>query len=222
MNQLKSFINILAVMVAIFMVAGCASHTTTNTSENKGAKRLPMGTIVVLPPEIYAGEGRVTSATARQLEEGAETLERLLADYFKDSDKVSLVNTDQQEALIGHASGSLETLARNIGRQMGSDAVLISRISRYSERDGSEYSVRQPASVSFDLKLLDTATGQTICSSLFEETQQSLTENLLHLHRIVGRKFKWITAEELAWEGLTRKLGDCKYFKQEEPASPDK
>jgi hypothetical protein len=45
--------------------------------------------------------------------------------------------------------------------------------------------------------------GQSLVSRYhFEETQQTLADNLLEFSKFVERKGKWITAEDLAREGL--------------------
>ena len=51
--------------------------------------------------------------------------------------------------------------------------------------------------------------SRTICSGFFDETQKSLFENLLSFKGAMQRKFQWITAEELAREGLEKSFGQC-------------
>jgi len=44
--------------------------------------------------------------------------------------------------------------------------------------------------------------GQLVWRGIFEETQQALSENILKIGAFIKRKARWITARELAAEGL--------------------
>lgn len=215
MNRSSSFLNLIAALVIIFLTAACVQLPIVKAPAEKTAELLPIETIAVLPVAVDTGNRKAQPVTMAQLEDGAELLDEFLANHFRNSARFSVVSQARQEALAGTASGSPEMLAQKIGQGMGSDAVLITTINRFIQRDGSDYSVNRPASVSFALKLLAVDTGQTLCYSLFDETQKSLMENLLLLGRAIGRKFKWITAEEMTKEGLARKLADCPYLEQD-------
>lgn len=95
-----------------------------------------------------------------------------------------------------------------VGKCVPSDYLLIPYLYRYQERKGNEYGVISPASVEFDLFLLDVK-GQKIAYRYhFDETQLSLSENLLNFRKFVSRKGKWIKAKELVKEGLDLGLGE--------------
>ena len=81
-----------------------------------------------------------------------------------------------------------------------------------AERDGGDYSVNQPASVSFKYQLIHVPTGTTLCLGVFDETQQTLLSNLFSFSKASSRGFKWVKAEQLAREGLHEKLNDCRYL----------
>jgi hypothetical protein len=104
-------------------------------------------------------------------------------------------------------------VAREAGQQLHYDAVLITSVERYRERDGSEYAVITPASVTFSLKLLAVESGRIIWSADFDQTQQALFENILKT-RSTGSGFTWLSAEELASAGLTKKLDNSPYLKR--------
>lgn len=88
------------------------------------------------------------------------------------------------------------------GRQLSADAVLAGRVFRFRERLGSGYSADSPASVSFDILLIHVKDGRILWHGNFEETQQPLSENLLTINSFFKRKARWLTAEELADDGL--------------------
>lgn len=88
------------------------------------------------------------------------------------------------------------------GRRIEVDAVMAGHIYRFRERIGRRYSVESPASVAFDIHLVDVATGRILWVGVFDETQCSLTENLFKIGTFLKRRGRWITAEEMAIQGL--------------------
>ena len=87
---------------------------------------------------------------------------------------------------------------------MGADAVLAGKIYRFIERDGTGLSAKTPASVAFELDLIRVSDGRVVWSGHFDETQKSLFENLFQWNTFWQRKGMWITAEQMATEGLNR------------------
>jgi hypothetical protein len=74
--------------------------------------------------------------------------------------------------------------------------------------------VAHPASIAFDYKLLEAGSGRTLCSGVFDETQQALSENIFDFARFTKRGLKWITGEALAREGLEQRLSNCPPLKK--------
>ncbi|MGD2271568.1 MAG: hypothetical protein PVI06_14290 [Desulfobacterales bacterium] len=92
------------------------------------------------------------------------------------------------------------------GRTAKTDMVLAGYIFRFKQRIGTQYSVQSPASVAFGLHLINTDLGVSLWEGHYDETQQSLSENLFGLPKFIKRKWKWITAEEMAISGLQKML----------------
>jgi hypothetical protein len=88
------------------------------------------------------------------------------------------------------------------GDTNGVDAVLLGYLFRFKERVGTRYSVESPASVTFSLFLVRVADGCIVWRGTFEETQQSLSEDLLKIGAFIKRKARWVTAREMAADGL--------------------
>ena len=84
----------------------------------------------------------------------------------------------------------------------GVDAILLGYIFHFRERVGTSYSVESPASVSFSLLLVRVKDGQIVWRGIFEETQQSLSENILKIGAFIKRKARWVTVRKLAADGL--------------------
>ncbi|GAB6176067.1 lipoprotein [Desulfobaculum senezii] len=91
-----------------------------------------------------------------------------------------------------------------VGMCLGVDYLLVPQLLYWQERDGSEVAVREPAAVVLDLFLVDVNAGTIAARYHFDEEQLSLTENILEADKFVKRKGKWITATELAREGISR------------------
>ncbi len=90
------------------------------------------------------------------------------------------------------------------GRRHDADGVLVGFVYRYKERVGKAYGVESPASVAFDMHLIRVADGRMIWTAHFDETQQSLGDNLFQLGSFISRGGRWVTAEELAKSGLEK------------------
>ena len=102
--------------------------------------------------------------------------------------------------------GSPESRARHLGQLVYADAVISGRIVRFRERQGEAMGATSPASVAFVLELYDVKLGESVWKARFDETQQALTENLLGLGTFSSRGLRWLTAEELAQEGIKKAL----------------
>ncbi len=88
------------------------------------------------------------------------------------------------------------------GRRLGADAVVVGNIYRFRERVGSDYGAERPASVAFTLAMVRVEDSSVIWSTVFDETQHSLMENLFNIGTFFKRGGKWLTAEQLALYGL--------------------
>ncbi|MBI2988715.1 MAG: hypothetical protein HYY45_18280 [Deltaproteobacteria bacterium] len=94
--------------------------------------------------------------------------------------------------------------ARRVGEMVFADAVLTGRLLRYRERVGEEWGIKSPASVAFVLELWDVRRGDLIWSGRFDETQKPLSQNLFAIGEFTQRGGRWLTAEELALEGVRK------------------
>lgn len=92
--------------------------------------------------------------------------------------------------------------ALKVGKSLGADAVLIGNIFVYREREGTELSIVSPASVAFGVQLLNTVNGEVIWETYFTETQKPLFENVAEVGKFFKRKGMWVTADEIATEGV--------------------
>ena len=175
---------------------------------------VPVKSIGVLPAQPASITVQPSDTkTMKQLEDGAQIINTLLLDYFRDHKNVRFISQTELESLQGVQAGNPLYVAREAGRQLGYDAVLVTEVMRYQDRTGSAYAVDSPASVAFSLKLLTAANSQVIWSADFDQTQQPLFDNILQ-SRTTGSGFRWLTAAELTQAGLTKKLDRCSYLQK--------
>lgn len=92
------------------------------------------------------------------------------------------------------------------GRALKADAVFLTRLYRFTERQGTPYAADRPAAVTFDILLVRTEDGRLLWEGHFNETQHPLTENLLNLQDFFRQKGRWLTARELSGIGLDKVL----------------
>jgi hypothetical protein len=77
-------------------------------------------------------------------------------------------------------------------------------IFKFQERRGSSFAVERPASVGFHFHLMDKE--RIVKVFAFEETQQPLSEDILKFGTFLRRGMRWVTARELAEEGVEKGL----------------
>ncbi|MBW2097245.1 MAG: hypothetical protein JRG77_00265 [Deltaproteobacteria bacterium] len=101
-------------------------------------------------------------------------------------------------------------LIQAFGKELKVDAVLYGKLFRFEDRIGGEYAVKSPASVGFTLQIIRVSDGAILWRNTFDETQQSLMENILKagLYRKTG--MRWLTAAELANYGINQAVGELK------------
>lgn len=95
----------------------------------------------------------------------------------------------------------LDQILCTAGRELGAEGIVVGHVYRYREREGEPFAVVKPASVAYEIHLIRVEDGALVWREVFDQTQRSLMEDLLH-----ASSWKWITAEELASGGLERVL----------------
>lgn len=108
-------------------------------------------------------------------------------------------------------------------RQTGKDFVLVPYIIDWRERDGGPAGVSKAASVHIEFYLIRSDTGTIHEYQVFNETQEGLTSNLLNVGDFFKRKATWVTARELAKEGMAvmlSRMGLLSPYQQTAPEAP--
>lgn len=89
-----------------------------------------------------------------------------------------------------------------LDRYSQKEAILIGRIFHYKDRKGGDYSVSEPSSVAFDMRIVRISDGRVLFHCEFDETQKPLLSNVLNIGSFMKRKGRWVEAEEMALKAI--------------------
>ncbi|MFW5734608.1 MAG: hypothetical protein ACOCWR_06060 [Oceanidesulfovibrio sp.] len=105
----------------------------------------------------------------------------------------------------GARGRALDYWAR-VGQCAGFRYLLVPVVSYWSEREGGELGSPKPASIVLDFFVVDTSDVSVIDHYRYEEQQVALAQNLLTVDKFVKRGGRFLTARELAAEGIATSL----------------
>jgi len=192
-------------MVALVTLAGCSLLQRNPPIDEH------INLIAVMPIEREEPVDAPTADSRSRLKAGAQrVVTAQVYSVLASSSKWRFVpDLTVMQALPKIAStGGLQTRARDLGKAVGADAVLFGTVSRYKDREGSEYGATEPASVAFTLSLVSVSTGKVLWTRTFNETQQSLSSNLFNWWQFWRGGPRWFSAEEFTHLGVERLLDD--------------
>lgn len=175
---------------------------------------VPLSCIAVLPAGTSVDQDEtIDYQDARSLEKGAEFISTIMARELGGHAKVRLLTEGQVSSLAPEITGGLSGMVAAIGAKVDCDAVLLTTVRRFKQREGTEYAVEDPASANFQMALMQSRTGAVLWTADFQETQESLLENILTYNKAQSRGFKWVTVEQLVEQGVKDRLATCPYLK---------
>ncbi len=144
---------------------------------------------------------------------GAETLlTDQVAAFLRQRSQYRVLSPGRARAAMSRMSLANEDLVPDremivrLGTLAGADAVVAGFVYRFRDRVGTDYGVKTPASVAFDLHLVQVPTGRLLWSAAVDESQRSLTEDLFQVGKFIQRKGRWITAPQMARTALQEAL----------------
>lgn len=203
------------------VIVGCSGLTSVSSDD----VRIPhLENIAVLPVDKASLSGKdtdctitdSTAAVAEELPAGARAVVTgLIANGVSGDPRFKVVQERQCVSFLNamlsvDVKASQLKLIQNFGAELGADAVLYTKLLRYRERVGSNYSVQTPASVAFSMVLIRVSDGAVLWRHGYDETQQPLSENLFKAGFYRETGMRWLTAAELADYGIKKALLDLK------------
>lgn len=92
-------------------------------------------------------------------------------------------------------------LAEVASKELGATSVLIGRVTRYRDREGSAAGASRAASVSFEVSLHEAPSGRRLWMGKFDETQLPLSSGVFRVRSYPGGGTYWLSAKEMATWG---------------------
>ncbi len=218
------FLLLFCLIASLLFLQGCNGFFQKR-GETKQTPLPVLNRIAVLPMDRASAQPSLERPTCllsgslpdvRKIKpEASSEVTRLLFQKFQGDQRFLIVSEGR---CIGFLNSLLATdikaselrLIQAFGEKLKVDAVLYSKLFRFEDRIGGEYSVKKPASVAFTLQIIRVSDGATLWRNTFDETQQALMENLMKagLYRKTG--LRWLTATQLADYGLNQAADELK------------
>lgn len=145
---------------------------------------------VVMPGAEEIMTGLVQQSLEKRLGDGVLSLEEVAQVY----EKILAEGPDQTP----------KDLVLKLGERLGVDYVVAGNVWRFTEREGSALAVGKPASVAFKLHVIDVSKKTRIWAEPYDETQQSLSENLFKVSDFIKQKGQWVKVDALAEIGVDK------------------
>jgi hypothetical protein len=207
---------VLVVVVGLLgtVLFGCA-ETADRRSESYVSTYRDPGTIALIPflvsrPERddqrlvkVPGFERFVS-TGDIAPEAREAMTSLFRRKLTSTGYELVSQTQVQRALgsMGALKMTPNDIAQRLSSELRADSVLMGWVFRYEERVGNAWGARDPASVAFSALLFNGSDGRLLWRGRFDETQRPLSENILRAGTFMKRGGRWLTARELAADGV--------------------
>jgi hypothetical protein len=140
-----------------------------------------------------------------------QNAEAIVQDFFlqrlERSGKFSIIPPYQSDFVYrkvkdNNANASATQQLQMTGKALEVDGIVIGYVSCFRERVGYAYSAERPASVTFGVYMIQSSDGDLVWGRIYDKTQQSFSENVLQASTFFSRGLKWVTAAELAEDGV--------------------
>jgi hypothetical protein len=158
-------------------------------------------------PLSYVSSSR-TAFDPRNLRDDAdEVLTRMVSDTLETRFKGQWIPSEQTRTLFDRISKEhdYETprdLAKALGEELNAELVVIGSVWRYRERGAIEDMPDAAPSVAFEVYLMEVSTARRLWRSKFEETQKTLSEDVIRGLKQWKMGARWLSADELARYGV--------------------
>ncbi len=93
-----------------------------------------------------------------------------------------------------------------MGRRLGVDMIIFGIVNRFHERIGGPMSVQKPASVYFEVSMVDARSGKKVWRAVFDQTQKSFSDDITDVRNFMRGGGKWLTAREFADIGIAETI----------------
>ncbi len=199
--------NLIIILLVIFF-AGCAGVSKKET------KNIIKGKIAIAPFEhptlshdvlsgyIVKDSGKIDRDVLKKLTN--ILLSRVSARQGIEIIGPNFVNQCKELVVLKENKTYLNPVEKwiEIGKCIPSDYLIVPQLFIFKPRVGGEWGAYESARVMFSLNLIDIKHGRLIRSYLYNEKQKPLSEDILEINKFIKRGGKWVSAYELAEEGI--------------------
>ncbi len=197
--------------LSLFLLSCSGKKAVEIASSNNEVKKLSCLAVMPVRTTVSTTEN-MKFDDAQILEKGADYLDVVILEELNHTNVARIVTPSQLEDLLQEVPGGNIGLLKEVGKRVNCNAVLYTTIQRFEQRKGGDYAVDSPASAGFEMRLVDVQNGTVLWSGNFNETQESLFNNIFSFNKAQNRGFKWITVEDLVRQGVHERIADCPYF----------
>ncbi len=212
MRRILIFLTLSVLCLTLLLAAGCGSSKRSAAVPRPEGKLAVAGfTNPIYNWQILAG---YLDMEGKPVPDGTlDALDSILLDVLQRHqvfDYITPVAVKACEDVVVFEQSGLPKVSAwkywlGVAKCMQVDLLLVPQVTYWQERVGSTSGVQSAASVALDFYLIDTRSERMI-RSRYEETQQSLMENLLTAKKFADRGGQWVTATRLASDGIEEKL----------------
>jgi len=217
LNNLSGKISCVVCFVLIVFLT--LSITAQAQEKNAVSAKPPMRLAVISFQPLTSGDGRGSTvicpicgtgySSGKILKESENIVEGIFVDKLHELKVAELIPSDKvQDVYKIIASESLKEplvkVFKKVGKELGADVVAVGYVYRYSEREGYKYSAEHPASVFFEIHLINTIDGRIIWRGFFDKTQKSLMEDVFQISSFFKGGGTWMTARQLTEQGMNK------------------
>jgi len=140
-----------------------------------------------------------------------QVLTRLVTDSLKTRFKEKLIPTELAQLVFDEISknDTFDTprkIAKALGEKLQAELVVVGSVWRYRDRGAIKDIPDSPASVAFEIYLVEVATGKRLWKEKFDGTQKMLSEDVIRGLKQMKMGARWLTADELARYGVREVL----------------
>lgn len=209
----------VVLLAALGLLAACQAQKQT-ASERLARQWMP-GKVAVLPfqtveagPDDSTVRSPLTGSAFRPgpVTEGASSaLDQSLDNALPRMVDFTVVSYNQAGAVferLRRQKFSLDMLqaAVETGRKLEADGVLVGFVYRFAQRVGGPFAADRPAAATFDLAMVRVSDGAVVWKNSFDETQQSLADDVFSAGQYVDRGLRWFTVQEWGDIGIHKVL----------------
>lgn len=206
--------------LALCLIILCAACQRKPTSTADIPRLLPSSNQISVAPftqPVHPGQlisGQIPEPQGRVNQESLLNLDMRLREALIMGTKrqydflpASTLPTDWSK---GKATGQPTALEKWIeyGAKHKAQFLLVPQVIDWHEREGSQAGVTNSAHIRVEFYLLNIPRKTVYAKSVFEEKQVGLIDNLLTMPEFLRRRGQWVSAGDLASDGMTKAIAD--------------